>query len=195
MKTALKPLRDLYDWMLALGEKPYALYALAVLAFAESIIFPLPLEVILLPMILGARHRVVLFVGVAALFSALGAVAGYFIGQALADVVYQIPGVSEARIDAELARMREWGGFGIALGALTPLPFKLTVFAAGLVQYSLPMLFILSLAFRGLRYAIIGGLLYFFGEAAKGFIDRWFGWVCLVGIILVGFVAWYLVSH
>ena len=76
MKMALKPLRDLYDWMLALGQKPYALWALAVLAFAESILFPLPLEVLLLPMILGARHRVVLFVIVAAVFSALGAVVG-----------------------------------------------------------------------------------------------------------------------
>ena len=195
MTPILKPLRALYDWMLGLGEKPYALVALALLAFAESIIFPLPLEVLLIPMILGARHRMPLFVFVAALFSALGAVGGFYVGQIFADLIYSIPGVSEARIDLERERLNDWGAWAIATGALTPLPFKITTIGAGLINYSLPLLFVFSFAFRGLRYALIGLLLYFVGDGAKRFIDRWFGWLCLLALVLVGLIAWYIASH
>ena len=67
--------------------------------------------------------------------------------------------------------------------------------AAGLANYNLLALFGFSLAFRGLRYALVGALLYVFGEQAKRFIDRWFGWLCLLGIVLVGLLVWYLASH
>ena len=195
MKMALKPLRALYDWMLALGEKPYAVVALAILAFAESILFPLPLEVLLIPMILGARHRVVLFVLVATVFSALGALAGGALAQALEPFLYKIPGVDRedmARVNQEFDAYGVWA---IAIGALTVLPFKVTVFAAGLAKYNLLLLFVFSFAFRGLRYAIVGALLSYFGDQAKTFIDRWFGWLCLVAIVIVGILVWYITSH
>ena len=195
MKTALKPLRDLYDWMLGLGEKPYAIYALAALAFAESIIFPLPLEVILLPMILGARQRVVLFVAVAALFSALGALAGGALAQQIQPFLTSIPMVDTADIARVEAEFAAYGVWAIALGALTILPFKITVIAAGIAQYNLGLLFVFSLLFRGMRYALIGALLYYFGDEAKRFIDKWFGWLCLLGIGVIGALVWYLTSH
>ena len=195
MKTALKPVRDLYDWMLALGEKPYALYALAILAFAESIIFPLPLEVLLLPMILGARHRVILFVLVAAMFSALGAVVGSLLAQQIQPFLTSIPGVDSYDIQVVENQFAQYGVWAIALGALTILPFKFTVIAAGIAKYNLFWLFTFSLLFRGLRYALIGVLLFYFGGAAKRFIDRWFGWLCLLGIVLIGLLVWYVTRH
>ena len=195
MKTALKPLRDLYEWMLTLGEKPYALAALAVLAFAESIIFPLPLEVLLIPMILGARQRVVLFVIVASLFSAAGAVVGALLAQALLPILENLHLMSAEDQAIVEGQFEQYGVWAVALGALTILPFKVTVIAAGLAQYNLLALFGFSLVFRGLRYALVGLLLYFFGAQAKVFIDRWFGWLCLLGVILIALLVWYLTSH
>ena len=196
MKTLITPLRQLYEWMLSLGQKSYALPALAILAFAESIFFPLPLEVLLLPMILGARHRVVLFVCVAAVFSALGAVGGYYLGVLLQDAIYAIPGVSEKRVQPLEDAMAQGGAWIIATGALTIIPFKVTTIAAGLFSYpSVLMLFVWSLVFRGFRYAVIGILLYFFGAQAKVFIDRWFGWLCLLAIFVIGLLVWWILNH
>lgn len=195
MKMALKPLRDLYEWMLALGEKPYALLALAILAFAESIFFPLPLEVLLLPMILGARNRVILFVLVATLFSALGALVGGILAQAIEPFLYNIPGVDPEDMEIVNEQFDQYGVWAIAVGALTILPFKVTVIAAGLAKYNLALLFLFSFLFRGLRYALVGILLYYFGDRAKVFIDRWFGWLCLLAIVLIGLLVWYITSH
>ena len=196
MKFALTPLRNLYDWMLALGKKPYALPALAVLAFAESIIFPLPLEVLLLPMILGARHRVILFVSVAAIFSALGAVGGYYIGIWLQEALYILPGVNAERVAPLEEAMQTGGAWIIATGALTIVPFKVTTIAAGMFGYpSVYLLFVWSLVFRGARYALIGLLLYYFGDAARRFIDRWFGWLCLLAIVIIAGLVWYITRH
>ena len=194
MKTALAPVRALYDWMLALGERRYALVALAVLAFAESIFFPLPLEGLLIPMILGARQRVWLFVFVASLFSALGAVVGAVLAQSLLPLLEHLHLMRAEDQASVAAQFDQYGVWAVALGALTPLPFKVTVIAAGLGQYSLPALFGFSLAFRGLRYALIGALISSFGEAARLFIDRWFAWLCLLALGGVAVLAWLLIA-
>lgn len=195
VQTVLKPLRDLYEWMLALGEKPYALFALAILAFVESIVFPLPLEVLLIPLILGARQRMMLFVFVATLFSALGALVGAYLASLIEPYLLNIPRVDAQDIAAVQEQFDNYGIWAIAVGALTILPFKITVIIAGLANYNLALLFVFSFLFRGLRYLVIGLLLYSIGERAKAFIDRWFGWMCLLGIGLLALLVWYLASH
>ncbi len=195
MSPTLKPLRDLYAWMLALGDKPYALGALAVLAFAESILFPLPLEVLLVPLILGARAKWLLFVGVAAVFSALGALVGGMLASLLVPYIGLIPGIDLSDLKTVQGEFDRYGVWAIAIGALTILPFKVTVIAAGLAQFSLVALFLFSFLFRGLRYALVGVILFAFGEQAKVFIDRWFGWLCLLGVGLVAVVLGFLASH
>ena len=195
MNLILSPLRELYDWMLSLGGRPYALFALAALAFAESILFPLPLEILLLPMILGARQRVVLFVVVAALFSAVGAVVGAALAQGLLPLLEVLHLISAENQDSVQRQFDRYGSWAVAVGALTPLPFKVTVIVAGLAQYNLLALFGFSLVFRGLRYGLVGLLAYVFGAQIKGFIDRWFGWLCLLGLGIVGLLVWYVTNH
>ena len=196
MILIFKPLQNLYEWTLDLGQKPYALIALALLAFAESIFFPLPLEILLVPLILGARERVWLVVLIAALFSALGAVGGFYVGQTLQETIYHIPGLSPERVEPLENSIRHGGVWIIATGALTFVPFKVTTIAAGLFHYpSVGLLFLWSFLFRGIRYAIIGVLLYAFGDQAKKIIDHWFGWLCLLAIVLLAAVVWYLTNH
>ncbi len=195
MRPSLKPLRDLYTWMLALGDKPYAVGALAILAFAESILFPLPLEVLLVPLILGARAKWGLFVLVAAVFSALGALVGGMLASLLVPYIELIPGIDPSDLETVQGEFDRYGVWAIAIGALTILPFKVTVIVAGLAQYNLVALFFFSLLFRGVRYALVGVILFAFGEQAKVFIDRWFGWLCLLGVVLVAALLWFLVSH
>ncbi|MGB0717967.1 MAG: YqaA family protein [Alphaproteobacteria bacterium] len=194
MTLLLKPLRELYEWMLSLGDKPFALIALALIAFAESIFFPLPLEILLIPMILGARDRMVLFVSVAATFSALGAIAGSLLAGMLEPYLLNIPRVEQTDLDSVKQTFDAYGIWAIAVGALTFIPFKITVIMAGLTEYNLFLLFIFSFLFRGFRYAVVGGLLYYLGEPAKRWIDKWFGWACLLGIVLFAMVVWYLTS-
>ena len=161
-------IRRLYDWTLSLAQSPHALWALFLVAFAESSVFPIPPDVLMIPMILARPGRAFVIAGVALAGSVLGALLGYYIGAQLFDVVgrpvLEFYGKAD-RYDDFQALYDEHGVFAVAIGAITPFPFKVTTIVSGLLQMNLASFVLVCLLGRGFRFFLIAALLRrFFAE-------------------------------
>jgi membrane protein YqaA with SNARE-associated domain len=186
-------LRSLYDWIMRLADSPKALPALFMVAFAESSFFPIPPDPMLVPMVLANRKKAWIFAGTCTLASVLGGIFGYFIGYALEPVgraILEFYGQNGA-MDEFHAKFAEWGLAFILIKGLTPIPYKVVTIASGIAAFNLPLFIAASVATRGARFFLVAGLLYFFGEPIRGFIERRLTLVTTVFVILVvgGFVA------
>ncbi|MFQ5972494.1 MAG: YqaA family protein [Alphaproteobacteria bacterium] len=190
METARHPgvLRGLYDWTMALAEKPWALWALAAVAFIESSVFPIPPDVMLIPMVLSVRRKAWLFAGVCTAASVLGGFAGYLIGLLLFDVVgrpilefYHYTERFEDFRDAYNA----WGAWIVAFFGVTPFPYKVITIASGVTALD-PLTFgVASVVSRGLRFFIVAGLLWYFGPPIRSFIERRLGLMATLFFVLL----------
>jgi membrane protein YqaA with SNARE-associated domain len=179
----------LYHWTLALAESRRAPWALAVIAFAESSFFPIPPDVILVPMSL-ARPR--LAWGYAALCTAAsvaGGALGYAIGALLFDTIGQwlisLYGYAQ-KIDTVRQFYQEWGAAFILVKGLTPIPFKLVTIVSGLLGFNFGLFILLALITRGARFFMLAALLNNFGEPIKAVLEKNFG--VFMGL-LVFFIA------
>ncbi len=187
------PTRRLYRWTMALAETRYAPLALGVIAFCESSFFPVPPDVILVPMSLARPQRAWLYAVICTLGSVLGALLGYAIGALL----YKTIGhwlIHLYGYDTRIADLRtffaRWGWAFILVKGLTPIPFKLVTIFCGLVSYNLPLFVLLCAVTRGARFFALAVLLTLFGEKIKGLLERFFGvfMALLVVIAVAGFV-------
>ena len=187
-------LRGMYDWTLRLGSNRHAVWVLAGVAFVESSVFPIPPDILLIPMVLAVRERAWLLAAICTIASVLGGFLGYFIGAALWDVVGQ-PIIDFYGFEAAFARFteqyNELGAWIVAFFGITPFPYKVITIASGVTHLD-PLVFgIASLASRGLRFFIVAALLWYFGPPIRAFIERYLGWVVLVFCVLLvaGFVV------
>ena len=187
------PSKRLYRWTMGLAETRYAPLALGVIAFTESSFFPVPPDVILVPMSLARPHRAWLY----ALICTLGSVAGALLGYAIGALLYGTVGkwlIHLYGYDAKIADLRgffhHWGWAFILMKGLTPIPFKLVTIFCGLVGYSLPLFVLLCAITRGLRFFVLAVLLTLFGERIKSLLERFFGaFVLMLALTVVaGFV-------
>lgn len=183
-------LRRTYDWMVEKAESPYALMILAVVAFAESSFFPIPQEAMMIPMIVAAPHRAWLVAGVATVASVAGAAAGYAIGYLFYDTVgiqvLEFYGKAD-RYDEFQTLYNEYGSFAVAIGAITPFPFKVTTIVSGLLQMNFVSFVIVCLLGRGFRFFLIAALLRRFGTPVRAFIERRLGLVTFLAfVVLIG---------
>ncbi len=165
----------LYARTLALAASRYATAALALVAFAESSFFPLPPDLLLIPMILARPRRAFLLAGLCTVMSVLGGFLGYAIGYLLFDSIgrpilefYHAMG----RYDALKAAFAQWGVWIIIVKGLTPIPYKLVTIASGVVQFPLVPFALASLVSRSLRFFLLAALLWRFGEPVREFIER-----------------------
>ena len=186
-------LRALYAWMLKNAQGRNAWAALACFAFAEASFFPIPPDVMLVPMVLADRRRAFVIAAWAMLWSVLGGMLGYAIGAFLYDSVghwlisaYGYGG----ELDAFRQSYAEWGAWIILIKGATPIPYKLVTIASGFAGYNLPLFILLSAITRGARFAIVAGLLWYFGEPVRNFIEKRLEWVMLAFLltIVAGFV-------
>lgn len=191
-------LRSLYDWTISLASSPYALVALAIVSFAESSFFPIPPDVMLIPMIIATPHRAWLIAGVCTIASVLGGAFGYWIGATLYDSVglpvLEFYGKTD-KFDDFALRYNEWGAWAVLLGGLTPLPYKLFTILSGSTGLNLGIFMVASLVARGLRFFIVAALLWKFGEPIREFIEKRLGLMfTLFCVLLIGgfFVLRYL---
>ena len=186
-------LRRMYDWMVAKAESPYALLILALVAFAESSFFPIPQEAMMIPMIVAAPHRAWLVAGVATAASVAGAAFGYAIGYLFYDTiglqVLEFYGKAD-RYDEFQALYNEYGSLAVAVGAITPFPFKVTTIVSGLLQMNFLSFIIVCLLGRGFRFFLIAALLRRFGTPVRAFIERRLGLVTFFAfaVLIGGFV-------
>lgn len=187
-------LRKLYDWTIDLAQKPYAVWALFFYAVAEASFWPLPVELLLIPMIIAAPRRAWYLAAVAILGSLAGALLGYAIGRFLYDTI-GLPVLTfyhlEARFEHFAALYNDYGVWATAIAAVTPIPFKLVTILSGSTQLPLLGFIIASALGRALRYGVIAALLYYFGAPIRDFIEKYLGWVFAGFVLLLigGFFA------
>lgn len=184
--------KRLYQWTLSLAESPRATWALGAIAFAESSFFPIPPDVILVPMSLARPQRAWFYAGVCSLASVAGGILGYAIGWLLWDTVghwlIDLYGYA-SRMDAVKAGYDQWGWLFILVKGLTPIPYKLVTIVSGLLEYNFLLFVGLSLVTRGARFFILAGLLNKFGGPIKDLLERHFAtfMIAIVVMIVGGF--------
>ncbi|MBO9624573.1 MAG: DedA family protein [Sphingomonas sp.] len=186
--------RPMYDWVLRLAHHRHALRSLAIVSFAESSFFPIPPDVMVVPMVLARRDRAWLIAGVCTLFSVLGAMLGYAIGYYLLESVGEWL-IRLYHMEDKVGQFQEmYGHYGAAiilLKGLTPIPFKLVTIASGIAHFNFPLFVLLAAITRGARFFIIAALLKRFGEPVQAFIEErlnLFAWGFLI-LLIGGFAA------
>jgi len=209
-------IRRLYDWMLHWADSKYGLPALVVLSFAEASFFPIPPDVLLIALVLGATSRWYKYAFWCTIASVAGGLAGYGIGvfawdtmgrwivehvahMSLVDVdgrldialpSYLVSSMGSALGGEYLFQVYDyWNAWIVFIFGLTPLPYKLTTITAGVAKVNLPIFLMASVAARACRFFFVAWLLHMWGEPAKRFIDRYFNLLVLVflGLLIGGF--------
>lgn len=186
--------RPMYDWVLRLAHHRHALRSLGIVSFAESSFFPIPPDVMLVPMVLARRDQAYLIATVCTVASILGGIFGYAIGYFLWDSVGQWL-VQLYHMEAKVEQLRHgyanYGAAIILLKGLTPIPFKLVTLASGFFAFNFPLFVILTTITRAARFFIIAALLRRFGEPVQAFIEErlnLFAWGFLI-LLIGGFAA------
>ncbi len=192
----LGPLKRLYNWVLHWAETPYGVPALFVLAFVESSFFPIPPDVLLIALCMGAPKKSFKFAAWCSVASVLGGIGGYYIGYAaeplgrwiIFDLLHY--GAAWDKV-AEL-----YGGnafLAILAAAFTPIPYKVFTIAAGVFHEQVPLLTLIGASVLGRtgRFMLVASTIFFFGPPVKRLLDRYLEWAALglFGLGVLGFVA------
>lgn len=184
------PIRVTYDWVLSWADRPGGVWALAGISFAESSFFPIPPDILLIPLCLSAPKRAFWYAGLCTAASVFGGMFGYAIGFLFFESVgarivdfYSLAGLFET----VGGLYEEWTAAFVIFAGFTPIPYKVFTIAAGLVRVSFPIFVVASIVGRGGRFFLVAGLLRLFGEPMKDFIDRYFNWLTLaLAVLFVG---------
>ncbi|MEM7042491.1 MAG: YqaA family protein [Pseudomonadota bacterium] len=181
-------LRALYNWTLRQAASPYALWILALVAFVESSIFPIPPDILLIPMVIAMRQRAWLIAGICTVASVAGGTAGYGIGYFL----YESVGQAILEFYGKLEKFssfqdlyNEWGAWIVMMGGLTPFPYKVITIASGVTGLNIVTFTIFSIIARGMRFFLVAWLLWKFGAPIKTFIEKYLGLLTIVFFVLL----------
>ena len=181
-------LQRLYDWTMGLAAHKNALFILAVISFAESSFFPIPPDILLIPMVLAAREQAWKIAGVCTIASVLGGVAGYGIGYGFFETVGQwVLDMYHAAEKFESVKelYNEHGVLIVFSAGFSPIPYKLFTIASGVTQMDLMSFTLTSFVGRGLRFFLIAALLWKFGAPIRDFIERHLGKLTLIFVVLL----------
>lgn len=188
-------LRKLYDLTLSFAATRHAEKALAAVSFIESSVFPIPPDVLLVPMVLAARAKWLRYATLCTVASVLGGFFGYFIGAFLFDLIGQ-PVLEFYGLDEAFARLSrqynsEWGKWAVVFAAATPFPYKVVTIFSGTTGLDLLTFTIASIVGRGLRFYLVAWLLERYGTPIRTFIERYLGILVTLFLVLLigGFVA------
>jgi len=181
-------IRRLYDWTLSLVDSPHALWALAVVAFIESSVFPIPPDVLMIPMILARPNRAFLIAGIALVASVLGGMLGYAIGafafESIGQPILQSLGKADSMAEFN-TRFNDLGFWAVLVAGVTPFPYKVITIMSGWTGMPLATFIITSIIARGLRFFVVAALLWKFGTPIRDFIERRLGLVFTVFCVLL----------
>ncbi len=190
------PLRRLYMWTMRQAQGRHAWASLGAVSFAESSFFPIPPDVMLLPMMLADRKRAFLLAGWCTLASVIGGIAGYAIGMFLFDSVgtwlVSLYGY-EAKMEALRQQYAEYGAWIILIKGATPIPYKLITIASGIFHYPFGMFVLLSVITRAARFYILAVLIYLFGDPIREFVEKRLEWVMMA--VAVAVVGGFVIAH
>lgn len=181
-------MRALYEWTMDLAAHKHARWGLALISFVESSVFPIPPDIILIPMVLAQRAMAWVYATICTLSSVAGGVMGYAIGYFLFDTVgtaiLDFYGKAE-EFSTFQAQYNEWGVWIVLIAGLTPFPYKIITIASGVTALNFPVFIVASLIARGIRFFAVAALLWYFGEPIRAFIDKYFGLLSIVFVVLL----------
>ena len=181
----------LLHWVEAWAQRPDAGWALFLLAFVESSFFPIPPDILLIPLCLGEPRLAFWFAAVCSVGSILGGMAGYGIGyyggRPLLQRLFNGP-----RIAAVQPYYDRYNAWATGIPGLTPLPYKLFTISAGAFAINFKIFMLASIVSRSLRFFLVASIVYYFGDAARGFIDRHLGWLTVVFVLLLVGGFWFV---
>ena len=181
-------LKSIYDWTLVQAERPRALWVLFAVSFAESSFFPIPPDVLLVPIVLAKRAWWWLAAGLCTLGSVLGGIFGYFIGKLAFESIGQPLLAFLGREDGVAALESFFAAFGwqiVFVAGFTPVPYKVFTIASGMFEVALPIFIAASIISRGARFFLVAIVIALLGPIAKPLIERYFGWFTLLAAALV----------
>ena len=196
--------KELFQKSLKLAAHKSSKFFLALISFAESSFFPIPPDILIVPMVIAKKNDYIKIFIIATLFSALGGLFGYFIGSVfleLAMKVIEFYGYEENVFDLQ-TKLSEKGGLFIWLGILfiagfTPVPFKVFTITSGIINFKISVFIVICLLSRGLRFFVVSYLSVKFGNAAAIFLEKkgakWFS-IIGIGIIIIAIILYFFLK-
>ena len=187
-------LRRLYNWCVDAAGKPHASWILGIVSFAESSFFPVPPDIMLIPMALARPDKAWFFAGLCTATSVTGGLLGYVIGAALYDTIghwlIQLYGYGD-KVETFRQAYAQYGALIILLKGLTPIPYKIVTITSGFAGFNIGLFIVLSVITRGMRFYVEAFLLNRYGSRARGIIEERLGlWATVSALaIVVGFIV------
>lgn len=189
----MKIIRSMYDWTLRVASHRHATWGLFGIAFTESSFFPIPPDVVLMPMCIANRSKAFFYATICCLGSVFGGLFGYAIGffffETLGKPILEFYGAM-AQFQTFQAKYNEWGGWIVFGAGLTPIPYKVITIASGVTHMDIPLFIITSYFGRAMRFYLVAALLWKFGEPIKIFIEKYLGLLTFLffALLIGGFV-------
>ena len=193
-------IKKLFDKCVQWGGQKYASFALAFVSFIESSFFPVPPDVMIIPMAIAKKNSYLKIFVIATIFSVLGGLFGYFIGSLFTDkalLIMKLYGYEEQLLNIQKQLSSKTGFFPLWLGTLflagfTPLPFKIFTIASGIINFNIYVFFLICLVARGLRFFLVSYLSAKFGSTAALFFEKkgikWFSVIGIIIVLIVGII-------
>ena len=192
--------KKLYEKTLNLAAHKSSKFFLAIVSFIESSFFPIPPDVMIIPMAIAKKNSYLKIFFIATIFSVLGGLFGYFIGSLFTDkalLIMKLYGYEEQLLNIQKQLSSKTGFFPLWLGTLflagfTPLPFKIFTIASGIINFNIYVFFLICLVARGLRFFLVSYLSAKFGSTAALFFEKkgikWFSVIGIIIVLIVGII-------
>ena len=191
MKKLKKPIFSIIDNILKVSKNKNSVKLLSLFSFLESIIFPIPPDIFLIPIVLAKKNKWLFLSLICTLFSVLGGVLGYIIGYYFWDLIGNHI-INFYNAENELNQLKEYfskyGLFIILLAGFTPLPYKIFTIGSGLLSFDFFIFIICSIFARGLRFISLSYLVYKYGEKSLSFVDKYFYKLTLFFVLILALV-------
>ena len=187
-------LRRFYNWTMGLAGHRNAVPALATVSFIESSIFPIPPDIMLIPMVLANKTRAFRLAFICTVASVFGGLLGYVIGVFLFDEIgrplLEFYGFA-SKFEEFQVKYNDWGAWAVFVAGITPFPYKVITILSGVTSLNLTLFITASLAARGLRFFIVAGLLWKFGDPIRTLIEKYLSllFILLSALLVGGFIA------
>ena len=190
--------KKLYIWVLELSNKKNSNYSISLLSLSESFFFPIPPDVLLIPLCLGNRHKALYFAFLCSISSIIGGVIGYFIGKslwwsvpgteysAIANIFFAyVPGLTDESFNYIKSLYDTWDFWIVFTAGFTPIPFKLITISSGTFNINFMMFVIASIISRSARFFLLAILIKIYGERIRLFIEKYFNFLAMLFTVLL----------
>lgn len=180
--------QSIYDKTIKLFSKKASWKAISIISFFESIIFPVPTDLFLIPAIIANKNKVIFLIFVTVFFSVVGGIVGYMIGFFFWDIVseyfYIFYPNFEARFNTFKSTFNSYGWLFVLAGGFTPFPFKIAAVSSGILELNIIIFILFSFISRGLRFSLVGFLLFKYGSNIDRYLRKYINYIVLFTTVI-----------